>query len=32
VNNSDGSGKPLDLARKMGHRRIAAYLKEHGAW
>lgn len=31
VNNSDNSGKPLTLARKMGHRHIAAYLKEHGA-
>jgi hypothetical protein len=32
VNGSDASGKPLDLARKMGHRRIAAYLKAKGAW
>jgi hypothetical protein len=32
VNSSDESGKPLDVAQKMGHRRIAAYLKQHGAW
>jgi hypothetical protein len=32
VNGSDDSGKPLDVALKMGHRRIAAYLKQHGAY
>ncbi len=32
VNGSDDSGKPLDVALKMGHRRIAGYLKEHGAY